>query len=130
MVRRGSTVRWVVVILLAVVALALVIATLSSGPTASADPSVLYADFSADGKLSCKYSRADLHAALAGAAVSQYGDPYTVRRFTRAVNAQLAPGGCARSSSSSGLWWTSTAVGRPAPIVFLVRRGGAQGARD
>jgi hypothetical protein len=123
---RASRVRWVVATLLTVATLLIAAIVFSSRSPAAADPSVLYADFSADGKLSCKYSRSDLHAALAGAALSQYGDPYTVGRFKRAVNAQLAPGGCARSSESSSLWFTWTAAGVPALFVFLI---GAWSAR-
>jgi hypothetical protein len=117
---RGSRVRWVVATLLAITTLLIAATLFSPASPAAADPSILYADFSADGKLSCQYSRSDLQAALAGAALSQYGDPYTVGRFKRAVNAQLAPGGCARSSESSSLWFTWTAAGVPALFVFLI----------
>jgi hypothetical protein len=117
---RALRAKWVAATVLAIAALLIAIAAFSSSPPAAADPSALYADFSGDGKLSCKYSRSDLRAALAGAALSQYGDPYTVGRFKRAVNAQLATGGCARSSESSSLWFTWTAAGVPALIVFSI----------
>jgi hypothetical protein len=100
-------------------------------PSASAaDPSTIYADYSVDGKLSCKYSRADLRGALLGATMDQYGDPYTVAGLKKAIRKQLAPGGCARrASSSSGFWWTAIVLGIPALMVFVAGGWAARHAR-
>jgi hypothetical protein len=85
------------------------------------DPATIYADYVADGKLSCAYSRADLQATLNGVTLNQYGDPYVAAGLERAIRRQLAPGGCARRDRrSSGIWWTLTIVGIPAVVVFLV----------
>ena len=103
-------------------AIVLALAALSFVPVAAAvDPSTIYADYILDGKLSCKYSRSDLHAALLDATLNQYGDPYTVARIEKAIRQQLGPGGCARPNRGlSGLWWTSMVVGIPALIVFVI----------
>jgi hypothetical protein len=87
--------------------MALAVASLWLTPTAlAADPTAIFADYTLDGKLSCKYSRADLQAALVGTTLNQYGDPYTIAGLKKAIRKQLAPGGCARpdSSSSRNLW--------------------------
>jgi hypothetical protein len=52
--------------------------------------------------------------------LSQYGDPYTIAGFRRAIRKQLAPGGCARSNGSSDVWWIWTVIGVPAVIVFVI----------
>jgi hypothetical protein len=83
-------------------------------PALAADPTTIYADYTVDGKLSCKYSRADLEAALVGATLNQYGDPYTIAGLKKAIRRQLAPGGCARPDSSSRTWWILLLVGLPA----------------
>ena len=109
-------------------ALALAVVALWFAPVAAAvDPSTIYADYILDGKLSCKYSRADLQAALLGATLNQYGDPATVAGITKAIRGQLAPGGCARANGASGgIWWTWVVVAIP---VLVVLGTGGWGAR-
>jgi hypothetical protein len=98
---------------------------------AAADPSTIYADFAVDGRLSCEYSRADLHGALMGATMDQYGDPYTVAGLKKAIRRQLAPGGCARrAGSASGFWWTTIVLGIPALLVFVAGGWAARHARS
>jgi hypothetical protein len=95
-------------------------ATLWLAPAAvAADPTAIYADYTLDGKLSCRYTRADLQAALRGVALNQYGDPFTVAGLKRAIRRQLAPGGCARANSgSSGIWWIWFVVGLPLLVAL------------
>ena len=95
---------------------------LAPGATA-ADPTSIFSDYMLDGKLSCKYSRADLNGALLDATLSQYGDPYTIAGFKKAIRRQLAPGGCARANAgSSGTWWTAVVIG--IPILAVLAAGG------
>jgi hypothetical protein len=96
--------------------IALAVASLWLAPAAfAADATAIYADYAVDGKLSCKYTRADLRAALLSAALNQYGDPYTIAGLKKAIRRQLAPGGCARPDSrSSRSWWILIVVGLPA----------------
>jgi hypothetical protein len=56
----------------------------------AANPSAVYTDFGLDGKLSCKYTRAELQ----DATLNEYGDPYTIAGLKAAIRKQLA-GGCA-----------------------------------
>lgn len=95
-------------------------ATLWLAPAAvAADPTAIYADYTLDGKLSCRYTKADLRAALRGVALNQYGDPFTVAGLKRAIRRQLAPGGCARANSgSSGIWWIWFVVGLPLLVAL------------
>jgi hypothetical protein len=100
---------------------AIAVAALSLSFTASAaSPTAIYSDYVADGKLGCNYSRTDLRAALDSTALNQYGDPYAIEGFQRAVRRELAPGGCASSAGSGGFWWTWLVIGIPAVIVFVV----------
>ena len=82
--------------------IAVALAALWLAPAAAAtDPTAVYSDFAADGKLSCGYSRADLQATLHDAKLNEYGDPYTIAGLKVAIRRQLA-GGCGRLSSGSG----------------------------
>jgi hypothetical protein len=101
--------------------IALALAVLCLAPAAlAADPTQIYADYTLDAKLSCKYSRADLEAALVGATLNQYGDPYTISGLKRAIRKQLAPGGCALpdSSRSSRVWWAFLVLGLPLALAL------------
>jgi len=70
----------------------------------AADPADVYNDFARDRVLSCRYSRAELNAALADATLAQYGDPYTLIGLKAAVRKQLATGCGSRAAApaSSG----------------------------
>jgi len=62
---------------------------------ARAAPASVYEDYVTDKALSCKHTRADLEATLNDAAISQYGDPYTLAGLKAAIRKQLA-GSCGR----------------------------------
>jgi hypothetical protein len=81
--------------------IAVVLVALWLAPAAgAADPSAVYTDFGLDGKLSCKYTRAELQATLNDATINEYGDPYAIAGLKAAIRRQLA-GGCARSVRGS-----------------------------
>jgi hypothetical protein len=92
---------------------AVALAALWLAPAAAAtDSTAVYTDFASDGKLSCRYSRADLEATL-------HGDPYTTAGLKVAIRRQLA-GGCAnRSGGAGGLRSNSTLIGVGALLLLL-----------
>lgn len=99
---------------------AVALAALWLAPAAAAtDSTAVYTDFASDGKLSCRYSRADLEATLHDAKLNEYGDPYTTAGLKVAIRRQLA-GGCAnRSGDAGGLRSNSTLIGVGAFLLLL-----------
>ena len=68
---------------------------------AASDPATIYTDFGLDGKLSCRYTPAELGAALHDATLNEYGDPYTIAGLKIAIRRQLG-GGCGHTEGHSG----------------------------
>jgi hypothetical protein len=103
---------------------AVALAALWLAPAAAAtDPTAVYTDFASDGKLSCRYSRADLEATVHSAKLNEYGDPYTTAGLKIAIRRQLA-GSCARGTDGSGGSRSNSILIGAGALLLLLGAGG------